>query len=345
MVLELLVQLLQLMQGAQLSMGVEIGLCNFNDIDDLISFINTDWKKNHIFVKDRKLFEWQHKCKNHYNFVLAKEKGTIIGILGFIPTSQYSNSLISNNEIWLAIWKVKEEAKRPGLGLMMLKFIINFFKNPTICSLGLSPQVISIYKVLKYNVGILSHNAFFNQKNKNYKIGKPDGSHVITLSPNKFKYKISNTVDQISETFFTNHPKKNVEYLIKRYAEHPKYNYSFLSFYDLNNLLSISICREINVRGKKISRIVDSFGENIMEPKFNHVISNFVERHEYEYIDLVSNLKRPQGSGFVSSSDTTIIPNYFEPFEKKNIDIYYAYKSENKLLIFRGDSDQDRPNL
>ena len=41
-----------------------------------------------------------------------------------------------------------------------------------------------------------------------------------------------------------------------------------------------------------------------------------------------------------------IVPKYFEPFEKKNINLDFAYKVNSKSLyfIFKGDSDQDRPS-
>ena len=43
-----------------------------------------------------------------------------------------------------------------------------------------------------------------------------------------------------------------------------------------------------------------------------------------------------------------IIPNHFEPFERKNIDIYCAFKSnyKNKIIrLFKGDGDGDRPSI
>ncbi|EIA5267883.1 hypothetical protein LJ217_001634 [Campylobacter jejuni] len=45
------------------------------------------------------------------------------------------------------------------------------------------------------------------------------------------------------------------------------------------------------------------------------------------------------------NKDENLIPVYFEPFVKENIDIYFAFKSKNKnYAIFKGDSDQDRIN-
>ena len=41
---------------------------------------------------------------------------------------------------------------------------------------------------------------------------------------------------------------------------------------------------------------------------------------------------------------TRRIPNYFEPFERINVDIYFAASVSKGLVLFRGDGDQDRPS-
>ncbi|KAB7672275.1 hypothetical protein [Plesiomonas shigelloides] len=338
-------QHLQLTQGVPLNMGLTISLCDYSDVDNLISFIDSDWKNNHIFVRDRELFDWQHKGKDCYHFVVAKDGDDIIGILGYIPLSQYSSLLIENNELWLAIWKVKDGVKKPGLGLMMLNFLNKMYNKPTICSLGLSSHVIPIYKALKYKVGILEHHAFFNQDFNTFSIGNPGERYLASISKNNFKYEVSDNIATIPESFFFNYPKKNNEYIKNRYINHPRYSYKFLSIHDDEKLLSVSVYREIIINNAKIGRIVDSFGENIMNQKFNFAISNFLYETRYEYLDLVSNLPRSSGSGFIKSSESVIIPNYFEPFEMRNVKIDYAYKANKDLVIFRGDSDQDRPNI
>ena len=41
-----------------------------------------------------------------------------------------------------------------------------------------------------------------------------------------------------------------------------------------------------------------------------------------------------------------VIPNYFEPFKRENIKLRYAIWPGKKILpIFKGDCDQDRPNV
>lgn len=86
---------------------------------------------------------------------------------------------------------------------------------------------------------------------------------------------------------------------------------------------------------------------NIQDPKIP-VICNVTA----EYVDFYNiGIKEISSttSGFIKRDSTSevIIPNYFEPFEKKNIDLGYAYKCDNNFnfCIFKGDSDQDRPNL
>jgi len=324
--------------------ALSIELCSFSDVDKLIDFIDQNWKKNHIFTKDRKLFDWQHRGVRKYNFVLAKEMNEIVGILGYIPTSHYSDLLSKNNLLWLAIWKIKDGVKKPGLGLIMLNYLKKIYRNPKICSIGLSREVIPIYKALGFNVGVLSHRAFFNQFCKEFMIGKPDSSYLTPIKKNNLTFRVSTKVSKIPDRYFDKYPSKNSDYLINRYVNHPRYNYKFIYIYENKSLLSVSVFREINLNSTKVGRIVDSFGANIMISKFNFVISVFLRDFNYEYLDIVSNMDCDKYSGFIDASDSIIIPNYFEPFLKENISIDYAYKSEERLVIFRGDSDQDRPS-
>jgi hypothetical protein len=49
--------------------------------------------------------------------------------------------------------------------------------------------------------------------------------------------------------------------------------------------------------------------------------------------------------GLWPRGDDVIIPNYFEPFERRNIDLRFAYLSpEKRYVVFKGDADQDRPS-
>ncbi|OAN19077.1 hypothetical protein A3K86_01515 [Photobacterium jeanii] len=327
-------------------MALKIELCKHSDIESLVTFIDEHWKKDHIFVHDRKLLDWQHRSSDGYNFVVASDDNDIVGILGFIPTAQYSAELAANNELWLAIWKVKEGIGKPGLGLMMLNYLKKQYNNPTICSLGLSAQVLPIYKALKYTVGVLSHRAFFNQNISDFLISDPQGKHLVDCQQNSVTHGVYFDLEEVSlpESLFSTYPQKDLAYINQRYFNHPSYTYKLLVLTDGECTLAAVVYREIVIKNAKIARAVDVVGENITNPKFNDAISAFIAGNGFEYMDLVSNIDCLAGSGFIENSDELIIPNYFAPFVYQNIKIDYAYKSRNALTIFIGDSDQDRPS-
>ena len=70
-----------------------------------------------------------------------------------------------------------------------------------------------------------------------------------------------------------------------------------------------------------------------------------------EYVDFVQygiDKKYFLNSGFklLDLNINVIVPNYFEPLIQKNIPLLFSYKTNNNnIRIFKGDGDQDRPNL
>ena len=69
-----------------------------------------------------------------------------------------------------------------------------------------------------------------------------------------------------------------------------------------------------------------------------------------EYIDCLNygindDVFKKIGFNKVDINNQTV-PIYFEPFERKNVEIKFSYISNyNDFLIFKGDGDQDRPNI
>lgn len=45
----------------------------------------------------------------------------------------------------------------------------------------------------------------------------------------------------------------------------------------------------------------------------------------------------------VKKNDENIIPNYFSPFVKENIEINFFAWDKNNIHVYRGFDDQDRP--
>ena len=64
-----------------------ISLASLNDVEDIMSFINSHWKSNHILSRNEMFFRYEHQYNNYINFIIAKNEDKIVAVLGFIQTS------------------------------------------------------------------------------------------------------------------------------------------------------------------------------------------------------------------------------------------------------------------
>jgi hypothetical protein len=53
-----------------------------------------------------------------------------------------------------------------------------------------------------------------------------------------------------------------------------------------------------------------------------------------------------EAAGFspVDPGGADIVPDHFEPFERRNTRILFALKTGRPAVLFKGDGDRDRPN-
>ena len=126
--------------------------CKKTDIKKLMIFLNENWQRKYIFSKNFKLIKWQHYSKNEkiYNFFLAIINSNIVGCLGFIKNSIYSNSLSKIDTVWLVNWLVIKKSSVSGLEL--IKFIIKKINFKTIGTVGGNDKTHKILKALSFNV-------------------------------------------------------------------------------------------------------------------------------------------------------------------------------------------------
>lgn len=330
---------------------IEIRLCNSNETDQFQEFINTEWKRNHILAKHSELLKWQHlnNSGNKFNIVLAYDtiKYEIVGVLGFIPLYQYDDNLLENKDLWLAIWKVKEG--NAGIGLELLNYIINTYQPNSIGSIGINQKVKRLYKAFKYRTGVLVHYYFLNPIIDNFQILKISGKSEQKVFENS-EYRIR-SLDEISNYSELQHqymPRKSIEYIKNRYINHPIYKYQLYGVFSNDNIRCILVTRKIIANNSACIRIVDIYGSLKNINTIESELVNLLITENCEYIDCLN---------FGISSDVFLnlgfsirenitIPNYFEPFEPVNVDIEFAYLCNTcEYVIFKGDSDQDRPNM
>lgn len=331
-------------------------IATVNDIDMIMQFIDMHWKKDHIMAKDRRLFEYQHLYGEKVTFILAfsKETSELEAILGYIPTS----SNIQKNDVWTAIWKVRDDHNNvPMLGLELVKRLEKLEGCRNIIIVGANPKTaVPVMKVMmKYHTDRMKHY---------YRLGDWEEFKIASNVDNKNntnkKYPEilwkqldeSNFIELFSELEKSGRtqevPYKDKEYYINRYYKHPYYLYKVYKI-ETENDICIVILKEVEIQGRIISRIIDYIGNQSCFSKIGMFFSELLKNHKYEYIDfycLNFDDKSICEAGFVerTEDDSAIIPNYMEPFLQENIEIYTCYKN-GKCVIFKGDADQDRPNI
>ncbi len=331
-----------------------IRFCKANELCLLQDFLRKYWNKSHIFTYDDELLLWQHGNSKDkiINFVVAFNEASkeFDAILGFIPTSQYDITM-STKDIWLAIWKVKEEFTSSGIGMKLFLYLNHSYKPQSIGVQGMSEYALKIYKAFKYTTGLVSHFYIKNNSLNRYLIAdfKIQNIPLRNISINALIKLITIKDFESASLQYQYTPYKTKNYFINRYYYNKFYKYKFYGIFQNNKIIGVFIIREILVKESKCLRIVDWIGDYSTHSLYNE-FQILLDDSNAEYIDLLCQVPDEENilhMGFFKKDvENEIIPNYFEPFLKKNIIIDYAYKSkENNYAIFKADADQDRPTI
>ena len=159
----------------------------------------------------------------------------------------------------------------------------------------------------------------------------------------------SDDINQLHNVYV---PQKDSAYIENRYLKHPVYHYRLWGIYQDDILECIWITRKVSVKNAVCIRIVDMVGDLNRLSNIRAEVIRLLNEHNAEYIDcynygIPDDVFTRTGFNEVSENNNVIVPNYFEPFEKRNVDIHYAVYSSNHIpvVIFKGDGDQDRPSI
>ena len=320
----------------------------------LSKFIHQYYRKNHILSKSKKLFD-QMFYDNHlkkYNFLIAKEKNSILATKGILPLQMFDRKL--KFETFMTMWC----STRPTAGIRIFEKLLDKKFN-FICGIGSSPESVTYQKYKKFKIGKLNHFYLLSKKiksfkiarvNKNYKNirGKYYGENYIKLTPNLLKN------EKLDSLFKYQIPKKSSNYLINKYLKSKYYKYYAYGSIKKDKIINIVILRNCYYQNRTAIRIIDYIGSDKNFKFLDRLFLFLFEKNNVEYVDFYS-FGIPDreilncGFQIKKIKDENIIPNHFEPFEKKNKTIIFGYLKRNiskkKIRLFKGDSDMDRPNV
>lgn len=343
-------------------MTTRIGFCGKNDAGDVMQFIKDHWKEDHILASHRGLFDWQYwdPENGRYNFVLCRRDHDqeLLGILGFIPTCLYDLSLIDKTVLWLALWKVRPDSGIAGLGMFLHQYLIDNTIHMSTAVSGLNRMSHRVMSGLRYRPEVLQHYYLLNPTIKAFHIAQVD-ERPRTASA----YPLTKSLKRVnSDILMTNKewaigdrsvaiPAKSPTYFLRRFVEHPYYDYEVYAVHDGNERIGLIAVREIEHEECRVLRLVDYWGSSDGLLGLAGALESLVVDRGAEYIDclcwgLPEEVFIREGFSRLDPTGNTIIPDYFEPFERRNVPTRVAFKapSGSQFLFFKADGDQDRPN-
>jgi hypothetical protein len=339
-------------------MHVSISRCDAGDIDDVVRFIDTYWESGHALATCRPLLDWQYRDPDGrgYAFVVARRPhdGAVLGILGYIPTRRFDAALDSDSVIWLTTWKVRDDANVAGLGLLLLQYLTNTEPHLAIGALGLNRGTVPIYEALGYHVGELHHYVRANATAEAFElatlnsVSSPPHSNGTPLRVRRLMS--DEEFDAFEWTPPEGHvPRKTPEYFRTRYARHPVYAYLVIALQDAGAPAGLMAARTAEHGGRRALRIVDFLGSDDVLARTGPVVQTLLEQVGAEYADVYNTGIGPSvfaRAGFrrIDPDGPEIVPDHFEPFERRNVRLWFSLKGSRHGVLFKGDADQDRPN-
>lgn len=329
-----------------------IRLGKYEDIPDIIQFIKEEWNPHHIYVKSREFFEYEHYIDGRVNGILAINHATlkIDGILLFYQTQRK----LEGADFYGGIWCVSKKCTVPMLGYKLVSSVKQLTGTRGHSGVGINPDTtVRIFRHIKEQfVGKMAH--YYRLADlESYKIAVINKKQIQAFVKCECELVKYHSMQQLKNEFDVtkyraSYPYKDEWYIEKRYFKHPIYEYFVYGIKYQNEIGGILVFREIEQNHAKILRVIDFIGDQQSIAKIGQAIQNLIEKEKYEYVDFYEygiddEVMVEAGFTKKNNEDGNIIPNYFEPFVCKNIDLWF-HSPYQKFTVFKGDADQDRPN-
>lgn len=331
----------------------DIRLAKYDEIPRIMAFIENNWKKGHILARDRSFFEYEFLEEDGtVNVLLAidRKKQTIEAMQGILKASRDKNHL----DIWGSCWKVL-----PG-NLPMLGFEV--WNQCTIqtgaryqLGIGGNPDTAKtiLERMLRTKLIRMKHYYMLNASKQNFQIAKIVKKESVhkTRAPQFLVERIYDEEQLLSIYPEIDNPEsvpyKDAWYLTKKYFHHPVYRYEVYRISDQGKTQSIFVIRVQEHGTSKAARIVDYVGDHTAIAYTGDFFVNYLKERNCEYIDFYNYGFKEQSlssAGFIerTAEDANVIPNYFHPFVRENIDILIMLSAKGAVYC-KADGDQDRP--
>jgi hypothetical protein len=220
---------------------------------------------------------------------------------------------------------------------------------------GLRPDAVKIYETLGRSIVVMDHFYRLNALD-NYKIAIVGDKSIPSSISSGYKIFPIQDIKEIQaiipeKSLINNAPSKDYAYIFWRYFQHPIFHYDIWKITSPDGRpCAILITRAENVNDSSSCKIIDYYGEYEALSHLSSEFDRLMVENDYEFIDVYSygvptTIYEKAGMIRCNKDSANIIPNFFQPYEPVNSDIFLILPSTPGTILFRGDSDQDKPRL
>lgn len=335
----------------ELPAGYTIRFAQRADISHIMQFFRQHWKETHILANDRAFFEYEFCRGDEVCLVLLlNENNGVEGTLGYIP---YGGE---QRDIFTVMWKVLDNGQMFA-GVALFYYLVDHGRCRHIYTSGLNENTRNIYRYLGFCTGDLQHFYMVNADCERRIAQIADETELNTDYQESGVLLSMCRVEDEEEFLAAYCPEKREdkiykapEYMIHRYFENPKYQYQIFRLRKEGEAASsFLIAREQEQEGSKALRLIDFVGNEELLSQIGTPIRQLMRENGYEYTDLyvygvADEVLFQAGFSKKAKDSRNVIPNYFSPFCRKNINIGIFWEKEMHPIIWKGDGDQDRPS-
>ena len=324
-----------------------------SDVPQIIQFIKDNWNESHIFVKSKEFFQYVLCDERGVNVIIAVDsENKIYGMEGCTFYNS-TDTPDSSGMMWRCL-----KTSDVMLGIKIDQYMQTWQNQKFHFGVGSNPDTtLKITKrFYKHHVGKLDHFYRLNANIDDFRIASVEHKDILQCKNTNVTLRKIDTTHELLEILpdailrqYT--PYKDITYIIRRYFEHPVYHYDlYLIKREKEENHSVLVIRKVKANNRVAIKIVDFIGNNQELGGVGKALDQLMRMENAEWIDIYCigiSEKELNNAGLIrlEENDKNIIPNYFEPFVKQNVDIYYTTPKLDGVKLFRGDADQDRPNF
>ena len=328
-------------------------LARYDEIGKIMCFIRDYWgNPNHILATDEDFFRYEYCPHDDPDIYLAVDKKTD-EIAAMHCLYLYSKDYVPGiSDMSAGMFLANPTIRVPFVGTELFKRELDYFNPRSYISPGVNMKTSAplLERFLHHKVERMKH-FYLLGSNDDMRIAKivDYKKSSAELCDTQYELTLYKSIGEMYSRFDDNEfkrrrPYKDPWYVERRYFSHPIYDYKL---YGIGSR-AVIVCREVEAEGKRVIRIVDILGDPLQIRYAGNALKELLNVNSYEYIDIYEQRMDDMDleiAGFVerTENDLNVIPNYFEPFLRENIEIWVD-RRDDVSFCFKGDGDQDRPN-